>query len=105
VKKHRRKALEGQLRNEHYRAISPVRERIKEIEQEIAANTGRIEEIESIMADSFHYKDSGNVIAVSREYTTLREKLAKLTTEWEGLVSETEQINLDYHRRREELAQ
>jgi len=105
MKKHRNKALEGQLRNEHYRAISPVRERIKEIEQEIAANTGRIEEIESIMADSFHYKDSGNVIAVSREYTTLREKLAKLTTEWEGLVSEAEQINLDYHRIREELAQ
>ena len=65
MRKRERKALEGQLRNEHHRAISPVRERIKEIEQEIAANTGRIEEIESIMADPSHYEDSQNVVAVN----------------------------------------
>jgi ATP-binding cassette subfamily F protein 3 len=105
LRKRRRKALEGQLRNEYYRAISPVRERITEIEQEIAVNTGRIEEIEAIMADPSHYKDSGNVVAVNREYSTLREKVAKLTAEWEGLVGEAEQINLDYRRRREELAE
>jgi ATP-binding cassette subfamily F protein 3 len=105
IRKRRRKVLEGQLRNEYYRAISPVRGRIAEIEQEIAANTGRIEEIEAIMADPSYYKDSGNVVAVSREYKTLREKVAKLTAEWQGLVGKTEQINLDYHRRREKLAE
>jgi len=35
--KRQRKALEGQLRNEHYRAITPVRERIAEIEREMEA--------------------------------------------------------------------
>jgi len=105
LRKRRRKALEGQLRNEYYRAISPVRERVTEIEQEMAVNTGRIEEIEAIMADPSHYKDSRNVVAVNREYSTLREKVAKLTAEWEGLVREAEQINLDYRRRREELAE
>ena len=68
-------------------------------------NTGRIEEIEAIMASPSHYKDSRNVVAVNREYTTLREKVAKLTAKWEGLVGETEQIDLDYRRRREELAE
>ena len=104
VRKRQCKALEGQLRNEHHRAISPVRERIKEIEQEIAANTGRIEEIESIMADPSHYEDSQNIVAVNHEYTTLREKVARLTTEWESLIVKVERIDQDYYRKREELA-
>jgi ATP-binding cassette subfamily F protein 3 len=104
VKKRQCKALEGQLRNEHYRAISLVRESITEIEQEMTANAGRIEEIEAIMADPSHYKDSRNVVAVNREYMTLRENVARLTAEWEGLMSEAERIDADYRRRREELA-
>jgi ATP-binding cassette subfamily F protein 3 len=102
--KRQRKALEGQLRNEHYRAISPVRERITEIEQELAANTGRIEEIQAMMADPSHYQDSQNVVAVNREYATLKENVASLTAEWENLVSEAERIEADYRKRREELA-
>jgi ATP-binding cassette subfamily F protein 3 len=104
VRKRQRKVLESQLRNEHYRAISPVRARIAEIEQEMAANTRRIEEIEAMMADPSHYKDSGNVVAVNREYATLKENVARLTGEWEGLVSEAERIDADYRRKREELA-
>jgi len=68
-------------------------------------NTRRIEETEAIMAGPSHYKDFRNVVAVNREYTTFREKVAKLTAEWEGLVGETKQINLDYRRRPEELAE
>ena len=58
VRKRRRKALEGQLRNELYRAISPVRAHIAEIEQEMAAGTERIKEIEAMMADPSYYRDS-----------------------------------------------
>jgi predicted nucleic acid-binding Zn-ribbon protein len=104
VRKRRRKALEGRLRNEYYRTISPVREHITEIEQEVAASRKRIEEIEAMMADPAHYEDSRNVVAVNREYTTLREKVARLTTEWEGLTGEAERIDLEYRRTREELA-
>jgi hypothetical protein len=35
---------------------------------------------------------------------TLREKVARLTTEWEGLTGEAERIDLEYRRKREELA-
>jgi len=104
VRKRQRKALEGELRNEYYRAISPVRARITEIEQEMTANTGRIEEIEAMMCDPSHYKDSQNVVAVNREYKTLKEEVARLTAEWEGLIGDAERIDLDYRRRREELA-
>jgi ATP-binding cassette subfamily F protein 3 len=99
----RRKALEGELRNEHYRAITPVRERIAEIEREMAANTERIAEIEVIMADPDHYKDSRNVVAVNREYAELKETMTKLTAERENLVAEAQRIDSDYRRRREEL--
>ena len=99
-----RKALEGQLRNEHYRAISPVKERIVEIERQMAADTGRIEEIEAVMADPSHYQDSRNVVAVNREYTALKEHVVRLTAEWEGLVSEAERIDADYRKKRAELA-
>jgi ATP-binding cassette subfamily F protein 3 len=104
VRKRQRKALEGWLRNEHSRAMSPVRERIKEIEQEIAANTERIGEIETIMADPSHYRDSQNVVAVNHEYVTLRETVVKLTSERESLTDEAERIDKDYYRKREELA-
>ena len=102
-RKRQRKALEGQLRNEYYRAISPVRERITEIEQEMNANKGQIEEIEARISDPSHYQDSENVVDVNRQYMRLRERVARLTAEWEGLVDEAEQIDLDYRRRREEM--
>jgi ATP-binding cassette, subfamily F, member 3 len=104
VRKRQRKALEAELRNEHYRAITPVRERIRQIEEEMAANTARIAEIEAMMADPAHYKDSQNVVAVNREYAALKQNAAKLTAEWEGLVAEAERIEADYGRSRKELA-
>jgi len=103
VRNRQRKALEAQVRNEYHRAISPVRARIAEIEQETAASTARIQEIEALMADPSHYKDSANVVAVNREYVALKEKVVRLTAEWEGLVGEAERIDLDHRKRREEL--
>jgi ATP-binding cassette subfamily F protein 3 len=103
AKNRHRKALEAQVRNEYFRAISPVKVRMTEIEQETAAGTTRIQEIEALMADPAHYKDSANVIAVNREYMALKEKMAQLTAEWEGLVAEAERIDADYRRTREEL--
>jgi hypothetical protein len=56
------------------------------------------------MADPSHYRDSRNLVAVNRECMTLREKVARLTAEWERLMGEAEPIDLEYRRRREELA-
>ena len=44
------------------------------------------------------------MVAVNREYATLKEKVARLAAEWEGLMGEAERIDADYRRRREELA-
>ena len=103
VKNRQRKALEGHLRNEHYRAMSPVNKRIAEIEQEVASATERIKEIEAMIADPAHYKDSQNVVAVNREYLALRERVAELTAEWDDLTAEAERIMREYHRAQEDL--
>jgi hypothetical protein len=57
-----------------------------------------------MMAAPSYYKDSGNVVAVNREYVALKEQVARLTAEWESLMGEAERIDADYRKRREELA-
>ena len=98
-----RKALEGHLRNEHYRAMAPVTKRIEEIEQESASAAERIKEIEAMIADPSHYKDSKNVVAVNREYLALRERVVDLTAKWDGLTAEAERLKLDFLRAKEAL--
>ncbi len=98
AEKRERKALEGRLRNEHYRAITPVNDRIAEIEREVAATSDRINEIETMMTDPSHYEDSQKVVAVNREHTELKERLAQLTAEWDGLTAEAERLNHEYRR-------
>jgi len=104
VQKRRRKALEARLRNEYYRVISPVNQRIAAIEQEVTVITERIKEIEPIMADPAHYEDPQNIVAVNREYAVLRKKVARLTNEWDGLTVVAERLQLEYHRAQEDLA-
>ncbi|GAJ06931.1 unnamed protein product, partial [marine sediment metagenome] len=82
---------------------SPVNRRIAEIEQEVAASTEPIKEIEAMIADPAHYQDSQNVVAINREYTALRERVARLTSEWDGLTAEAERIKLEYRRAQENL--
>jgi len=103
VKNRQRKAFEGHLRNEHYRAMLPVNKRITEIEQEVASATERIKEIEAVIADPAHYKDSQNVVAVNREYLALRERVVELTAEWDDLTAEAERLKQWYRRAQEDL--
>jgi ATP-binding cassette, subfamily F, member 3 len=104
MEKRQRKALEGDLRNEHYRAISPVNQRIANVEQEVAGATARIKEIEAMMVDPAHYENPQNVVDANREYAALRDKVVRLTTEWDGLTAEAERLRLEYRRALEDLA-
>ncbi|MFU8796425.1 MAG: ABC-F family ATP-binding cassette domain-containing protein [Dehalococcoidia bacterium] len=104
AEKRERKALEGRLRNEHYRAMTPLNQRLAEIEQEVDRATSRINEIERMMTDPSHYEDSQNVVAVNREHTNLKERLAQLTAEWDNLTAEAERLKIEYRRAQESIA-
>jgi predicted nucleic acid-binding Zn-ribbon protein len=81
----------------------PLNKRITEREREVASATERIKEIEAMIADPAHYKDSQNVVAVNREYLALRKRVAELTAEWDDLTAEAEQLKREYHRAQEDL--
>ena len=103
AKSRQRKAQEGQLRNEHYRAITPVNNRIAVVERESAAASERIKEIEVMLGDPAHYKDSENVVAVNREYQALKKRVVELTAEWDALTTEAERLQQDFLRAKEAL--
>ncbi len=98
-----RKIAEGNLRNEHFRAISPVKKRIVEIEEKVDILTTRVAQIEGLFADPGHYKDGYKVAETNREYITAKEQIRKLTTEWDKLTAEAERLAREYEAAREKL--
>jgi ATP-binding cassette, subfamily F, member 3 len=104
VDRRQRKTLEGELRNEHHRAISPLNQRIADVEREVDVTATRIRELENLIADPAHYEHPQNVVAVNREYAALKARLTELTAEWDGLTAEAERLKLEYRRALEDLA-
>jgi len=95
-----RKIVEGNLRNDFYRKITPVKNRIAEIERKVAALTARIAEIEALFADPNHYKDGYKVAETNREYVTSKEQIRSLTAEWDKLTAEAEKLTRDFEQAR-----
>jgi ATP-binding cassette subfamily F protein 3 len=91
-----RKIAEGNLRNEHFRAINPVKKRIMEIEEKVAELTARIDDIEGLFANPDHYRDGFKVAETNREYVTAKEQIRKLTAEWDKLIAEAERLAEEY---------
>jgi ATP-binding cassette subfamily F protein 3 len=91
-----RKIIEGELRNQHFQKISPVKKRITEIEKQVARLTARLAEIEALFADPDHYKDGSKVAETNREYIVNKESARSLTTEWDKLTAEAERIEGEY---------
>jgi ATP-binding cassette, subfamily F, member 3 len=98
-----RKIAEGNLRNEHFRAISPVRKRITQIEEKVAELTARIDEIEGLFANPDHYRDGFKVAETNREYVSSKEQIRKLTAEWDKLILDAEKLEQDYEEAKEKL--
>jgi len=93
-----RKTIEGNLRNQHYREITPVKKRIAEIEKEASRITGRLAEIEALLADPEHYKNSRKVVETNQEYRTLKESLKSITGEWDRLTAEAERMAQEFQQ-------
>jgi ATP-binding cassette, subfamily F, member 3 len=91
-----RKIVEGELRNQHYQQISPVKKRITEIENRVAKLTARQAEIEGLFADPDHYKDGAKVADTNREYVVAKEAIRSLTAEWDKLTAEAERLEREY---------
>ncbi|MFC2035435.1 ABC-F family ATP-binding cassette domain-containing protein [Chloroflexota bacterium] len=92
----KRKIAEGNLRNKHYREISPAKKRIVAIENEVSKFTRRMTEIEALFADPEHYKDKRKIIEIQQEYRTLKESVKALNDDWEELTVEAERMTQEF---------
>lgn len=104
IKKQRqRKVMEAELRNQYYREITPVKERLAYIEDEIARLRLRMGEIEALLADPGHYKDTKIVVETNREYRDIKESINSLTMEWDRLTAEAERLRQEHEERLADL--
>ena len=93
-----RKAAEAEMRNRHYRLISPVKARLAAVELEIASLTARLKEVEALLADPATYQDSQRAIETTREHPAIRQRIESLTEEWGRLTAESERLTRDFER-------
>jgi ATP-binding cassette, subfamily F, member 3 len=98
-----RRIAEGNLRNEHYQAVSPVKKRIQQIEEKVDILTTRIEQIEGLFSDPNHYKDGFKVAETNREYVESKEQIRKLTAEWDKLIAAQEKLEKEYEEAKDKL--
>ncbi|MFC1993691.1 ABC-F family ATP-binding cassette domain-containing protein [Chloroflexota bacterium] len=92
ISQRQRKTIVGNLRNQHYKGIKPVIERISEIEEEISELTKRLTEIEVSFTNPERYKDSLRIIGINQEYQILKNNIKTITAEWDTLTSKAEKM-------------
>jgi ATP-binding cassette subfamily F protein 3 len=98
-----RKMAEGNLRNKHSREVTPVKKRIAAVETEVAKHTARLQEIEAMIADPEHYKDSRKVVETNKEYHALKKSAEALTGEWDELTAEAERMKHEFEAELKEI--
>lgn len=98
IKNQRRqlRVLEANLRNKYRREVTPVKSRITAIESEISSLSQRLRELEALLADPNHYKNSHEIIQANQEYRALKDKINSLTAEWEGLTIKAEKLSKEF---------
>jgi len=98
-----RKQAEGELRNEYYRKIAPIRSRIEEIETYIADFESQLAEVQDLMADPSHYDDNEKVKKTVEKHARCKEMITSLTAEWEDLSMEAENFEQEFEQAKEQM--
>lgn len=97
------KSREGELRNEHYRLITPLNKRIAEIEAEVITVTQKINHIEQLMGNPAHYENPENIISTNHQYQECKTRLTSLTEEWDKLTDRAEKLSQELQQALQEL--
>ncbi|XUW99589.1 MAG: ABC-F family ATP-binding cassette domain-containing protein [Dehalogenimonas sp.] len=88
----RRRAAAGEIRNEFNRKLTPVRNRITQIEEELEQDESELAGIEMEFAKPEAYGNSQAVVARIERHKTLKANVQERTSEWENLIREEEQL-------------
>ncbi len=102
-KRHQRKVIEAELRNNCYQKTLPVRKRIAEIDAELPKRKKRLSEVEILLSDPEQYKDGTKAADTVREYHKLVDTINSLTGEHEKLLAESERLRREFEEAKKNL--
>jgi ATP-binding cassette subfamily F protein 3 len=85
-----RKRLEANWRNELHRKKAPLTRRLENLEQSIEKLTGRLDELNRLLAQPDTYENGGFTTELHLEYQELKRTLEEQNQEWEETALELE---------------
>jgi ATP-binding cassette subfamily F protein 3 len=91
-----RRMLEGNLRNEYYRAITPIKMKIEALESEITALSAHLTEVEAQIADPASYADHRSARDMASDHQKTSDRIDALTDEWGRLSTESERLTVEF---------
>ncbi len=86
------KREKAEARNQRYRRLKPVREKLERLEREIASLEARVAELEAKLADPGFYGERAAFGETFRSYQALKAEIASKTERWGELGGEMERI-------------
>ncbi|MDH3929774.1 MAG: ABC-F family ATP-binding cassette domain-containing protein [Deltaproteobacteria bacterium] len=86
------KRLEAKWRNELHRKKAPLTKRLEDLEQTIEEISGRLDELNHLLAKPDTYENGTDIAALNREYNKLKKSLEEHNRQWEETALELETL-------------
>ncbi len=86
------KRLEAKWRNELHRKKAPFTKRLEDLEQIIEKTSGRLDELNHLLAKPDTYENGADIAALNREYNELKKSLEEHNRQWEQTAIELETL-------------
>jgi ATP-binding cassette subfamily F protein 3 len=87
-----KKRLEAKWRNELHRKKAPLTKRLEDLEQTIEEISGRLDELNHLLAEPDTYENGTDIAALNREYNELKKSLEEHNRQWEQTAIELETL-------------
>jgi ATP-binding cassette subfamily F protein 3 len=84
--------LEAKWRNELHRKKAPLTKRLEDLEQTIEEISGRLDELNHLLAKPDTYENGTDIAALNREYNKLKKSLEEHNRQWEQTAIELETL-------------
>ncbi len=91
-----RKREEAARRQERYKLLKPLKNRIDRVEKEIASLEEQKAEIENNLADEATYRDEEKAKTLTQQYREVSDKLDSVYADWESVQEEIEKIETEF---------
>jgi len=90
--KREQKRLAAEQRQARYRELQAARQRVRQLEQDIADREARQTELTAALENPETYAQSGRAVSLNREITSVLAELEQLTGEWEAAATRLHEL-------------